>query len=38
MTDETISIKAADRGSVTVVWDKTDYLHKESGQLQDNNT
>ena len=36
--DENIIIKPADKGSVTVVWDKSDYLKEAYGQLQDTNT
>ena len=33
----TIVIKGADKGSSVVVWDRSDYLHEASRQLQDQN-
>ena len=36
--DSSIIIKPADKGSVTVVWDKNDYLQEAYGQLQDKKT
>ena len=35
--DQTIVIKEADKGSSVVVWDRSDYLHEVSRQLQDQN-
>ena len=35
--DKTIVIKWADKGSSVVVWDRPDYLHEASKQLQDQN-
>ena len=35
--DETIVIKGDDKGSSVLVWDRSDYLHKASRQLQDQN-
>ena len=35
--DKTIVIKGANKGSSVVVWDKSDYLHEASRQLQDQN-
>ena len=35
--DKTIVIKGADKGSSVVVWDRFDYLHEVSRQLQDQN-
>ena len=35
--NKTIAIKEADKGSSVVVWDRSDYLHEASGQLQDQN-
>ena len=35
--DKTIVIKGADNGSSVVVWDRSDYLHEVSRQLQDQN-
>ena len=35
--DKTIVIKGADKGSSVVVWDRSDYLHEASRQLQDQN-
>ena len=35
--DKTIVIKGADKGSLVVVWDRSDYLHETSVQLQDQN-
>ena len=36
-TIKTIVIKGADEGSSVVVWDRSDYLHEASRQLQDQN-
>ena len=35
--DKTIVIKGADQDSLVVVWDRSDYLHEVSRQLQDQN-
>ena len=35
--DKTIVIKRADKGSSVVVWDRSDYLHEASRQVQDQN-
>ena len=35
--DKTIVIERADKGSSVVVWDRSDYLHEVSRQLQDQN-
>ena len=35
--DKSIVIKGADKGSSVVVWDRSDYLHEASRQLQDQN-
>ena len=35
--DKTIVIKGADKGFSVVVWDRSDYLHEVSRQLQDQN-
>ena len=35
--NKAIVIKGADKGSSVVVWDRSDYLHKVSRQLQDQN-
>ena len=35
--DKTIVIKGADKDSSGVVWDRSDYLHEVSRQLQDQN-
>ena len=35
--DKTIVIKGAYKGSPEVVWDRSDYLHEASRQLQDQN-
>ena len=36
-TDKAIVIKGTDNGSSVAVWDRSDYLHKVSRQLQDQN-
>ena len=36
--DKSIVIKGADKGSSVVVWNRSDYLHEVSRQLQDQNT
>ena len=35
--DKSIAIKAADKGSLVVVWDRSDYLKEASRQLQHKN-
>ena len=35
--DKTIMIKEADKGSSVLVWDRFEYLHEASRQLQDQN-
>ena len=35
--DKTIIIKEADKGSSVLVWDRFEYLHEASRQLQDQN-
>ena len=35
--DKTIAVKGAAKGSSVVVWDRSDYLHEVSRQLQDQN-
>ena len=37
VADKTIFIKGADKCSSVVVWDRSDYLHEVSRQLQDQN-